>query len=166
MTIPVDIQETVSPELSTVMEAVMDNYEFQGREPPTLACVHLAMAGGLLERLTADRRIRLADEPSLHTELNALIERAGDDAFAVRFMRPRASEDLSTVIEASLSSEDYAHAPTLAGVRDAMRQGLLANLAGHGQLDCVDEQSLLDEIDALVEKHGAGALAEEFLLYY
>lgn len=166
MTIPVDIQETVSPALSTVMEAVMDNYEAQDRKPPTLASVHLAMAGGLLERLAADGRIRLEDEAGLYTELNALIERAGDDAFAVRFMRPRASEDLSAVIEASLNSEDHDYPPTLAGVRDAMRQGLLANLAGHGQLDFDDEQSLLDEIDALVEKHGAGALAEEFLLYY
>jgi hypothetical protein len=166
MTIPVDIEETVSPELSAVMEAVMNNYESQGRDSPTLASVHLAMAGGLMERLAAEKGIEFEDEAGLYTELNALIERAGDDALAVGFMRPRASDDLSSVIEAFLNSEDNAHPPTLSGVRDAMHQGLLANLVGHGQLDCDDEQSLLDEIDALVERHGAGALAEEFLHYY
>ncbi|GMQ75702.1 MAG: hypothetical protein BMS9Abin01_0957 [Gammaproteobacteria bacterium] len=54
MTILVDIQEAVSPELSTVLEAVIDNYEAQGHGPPTLASVRAAMTGGLLERLSAD----------------------------------------------------------------------------------------------------------------
>lgn len=47
-----------------------------------------------------------------------------------------------------------------------MRQGLLANLVGHGQLDSDDDQSLFEEIDALIERHGVGALAKEFLRYY
>ena len=166
MTILVDIQEAVSRELSTVIEAVIDNYEAQGHGPPTLASVRGAMAGGLLERLSADGRVRLEDDTSLLSEVNMLIERAGDDAFAVKFTRPRASEELSIVIEALLNSEDYDHPPTLAGVRDAMRQGLLANLVGHGQLDGDDEQSLFDEIDALIERHGVGALAEELLSFY
>jgi hypothetical protein len=166
MTIPVDIQETVSRELSTVIESVMDNYEAQGHGPATLASVRGAMAGGLLERLTADGRLRLADEASLLSEVDTLIERVGDDASAVTFMRPRASEDLSLVIEALLNAEDHDYPRTLAGVRDAMRRGLLANLVGHGQLDSDDEQSLFDEIDGLIERHGVGALAEELLRYY
>lgn len=166
MTIPVDIQETVSRELSTVIEAVMDNYEAQGHGPATLASVRGAMAGGLLERLTADGRLRLADGASLLSEVDTLIERVGDDVFAVTFMRPRASEDLSSVIEALLNLEDHDNPPTLAAVRDAMRRGLLANLVGHGQLDSDDEQSLFDEIDGLIDRHGVGALAEEFLRYY
>jgi len=39
MTILVDIQEAVSRELSTVIEAAIDNYEAQGHGPPTLASV-------------------------------------------------------------------------------------------------------------------------------
>ncbi len=166
MTILVDIQEAVSRELSTVIEAVIDNYEAQGHGPPTLASVRAAMTGGLLERLSADGRVRLQDDTSLLSEVDMLIERAGDDAFAVKFMRPRASEELSMVIEALLNSVDSDHPPTLAGVRDAMRQGLLANLVGHGQLDSDDEQSLFVEIDALIERHGVGALAEELLSFY
>ncbi len=166
MTIPVDIQETVSHELSTVIEAVMNNYEAQGHGPPTLASVRGAIAGGFLERLKADGLVRVQDETGLVSEVDTLIERVGDDVFAVKFTRPRASEDLSGVIEALLNSEDHDYPPTLSGVRDAMRQGFLANQVGHGQLDSDDEQSLFDEIDALVERHGAGALAEEFLRYY
>jgi len=166
MTIPGDIQETVSRELSTVIEAVIDNYEAQARSPPTLASVRRAVAGGLLERLRAVGRIRLKDESSFLSEVDTLIERAGDDALAVKFTRPRASEDFYTVIEALLNSKDHDQPATLAGVRDAMRQGLLAELVGHGQLDSDDEQSLFHEIDALIERHGVGALAEELVRYY
>lgn len=166
MTIPVDVEETVSSELSTVIEAVLNNYEAQGHGPPTLASVRGAMTGGLLERLIADDLVLAEDEVALLSELDTLIERAGDDAFAVRFMRPRASEDLSAVIEALLNSESNQYPPTLGGARDAMHAGLLAQLEGHGELDIDDEQSLFDEIDALIERHGVDALAEEFLRYY
>lgn len=166
MTLPADIQETVTRELSTVIEAVIDNYEAQGHGPPTLVSVREAMAGGVLERLAADGRVRLEDKSNLLVEVDALIEGSGGDALADRFTRPRASEDLSTVIEALLDSTDYGYPPTLSTVRDAMQQGLLANLVGHGQLDSEDEQSLLDEIDAMIERHGVGALAEEFLRFY
>jgi hypothetical protein len=166
MTLPADIQETVTRELSTVMQAVIDSYETYGHEPATLASVREAMAGGIVERLAEENRVRLEDKSNLLLEVDSLIEGSGGDALAVRFTRPRASEDLSTVIEALLDSTDYGSPPTLSTVRDAMQQGLLANLVGHGQLDSEDEQSLLDEIDAMIESHGLGALAEEFLHYY
>jgi hypothetical protein len=166
MTLPVDIQETVTRELSTFMEALIDNYESQGHGPATLRSVREAMAGGMFERLAEEGRVRLEDKPNLLLEVEALVESSGDDALAVRFTRPRASEDLSTVIETLLDSTDDGSPPTLSTVRDAMQQGLLANLVGHGQLDSEDEQSLLDEIDAMVERHGVGALAEEFLRFY
>lgn len=166
MTLPADIQETVTRELSTVMEAVIDNREAQGHGPPTLASVREAMAGGIVERLAEDNRVRLEDKPNLLLEIESLIEASGGDALAMSFTRPRASEDLSTVIEALLDSTDREHPPTLSTVRDAMQQGLLANLVGHGQLDTEDEQSLIDEINAMIESHGVGAMAEEFLRYY
>ena len=89
-----------------------------------------------------------------------LIERYGDDALAVRFLRPRASEDLSTVIQAAMDGADPDQPPSLASVRDAMLGGLVAQLVGHGQLDSDDEQTLFEEVDALVDKHGEDALAE------
>lgn len=166
MTLPADIEETVSRELSTVIEAVMDNYEAQGHGPATLASVRAAMTGGMLERLVDEGRIRREDAPSLLTEVGSLIEGSGDDAFADRFTRPRASEDLSTVIEALLDSADYGYPPNLATVRNAMHGGLLAKLVGHGQLDSDDEQTLVEEIEEMIDRHGPGALAEEFLRYY
>ena len=96
MTLPVDIQETVTRELSTFMEALIDNYESQGHGPATLRSVREAMAGGMFERLAEEGRVRLEDKPNLLLEVEALVESSGDDALAVRFTRPRASEDLST----------------------------------------------------------------------
>lgn len=166
MTLPADIQETVSRELSTVIEAVMDDYEDQGRAPATLGAVRAAMGGGILERLAADARVQLEDKSNLLEEIDFLIDGSGADALAVRFTRPRASEDLTVVIEALLDSTDEEHPPTLASVRDAMQEGLLAQLVGHGEIDSEDEQSLLEEIQSMIDKHGVGALAEEFLRFY
>lgn len=166
MTLPADIHETVSRELSTVMEAVIDNYEFQGHGPATLKSVREAMSGGMLARLAEEGRVRLEDDTSLLSEVRALIEAYGDDVHAVRFTRPRASEDLSTVIEALLDETDVGYPPTLSTVRDAMRQGFLAKLVGHGQLDGDDEQTLVEEVDELIGRYGVGALAENYLRYY
>ena len=166
MTLPADLQETVSRELSTVIEAVIDNYEDQGHGPATLGSVRAAMTGGLLQHLVEEGRVKSEDEDSLLAEVNSLIETSGDDALADLFTRPRASEDLSTVIEALLDETDEGPAPTLAAVRDAMSGGLLAKLVGHGQIDGDDEQTLLEEIEEMIERHGPGALAEEFLRYY
>ena len=47
-----------------------------------------------------------------------------------------------------------------------MQEGLLAQLVGHGEIDSEDEQSLLEEIQSMIDKHGVGALAEEFLRFY
>ena len=166
MTIPADVHETVSRELSGVIEAVSDNHEAQAQPPPTLESVRMAMTGGLLDRLVAESRIRSDAEVALFSEVDVLIERYGEDALAVRFLRPRASEDLSTVIQAAMDDADLDQPPSLSSVRDAMQGGLVAQLVGHGQLDSDDEQTLFEEIDALIDKHGEEALAEELLRYY
>ena len=166
MTLPSDMQETVSRELSLVIQAVIDNYESQGHGPATLGSVRAAMAGGLLERLTDEGRVKSEDESSLYSELDVLIESFGEDTSADGFTRPRASEDLSTVIEALLDEQDEGAPPTLTAVRDAMIGGLLAKLVGHGEIDSDDEQTLIEEIEEMIEMHGPGALAEDFLHYY
>lgn len=166
MTLPSDLQETVSRELSTVIQAVIDNYEAQGHGPATLGSVRAAMAGGLLERLIDEGRVKAEDASGLLAEIESLIESVGDGPLADRFTRPRASEDLSTVIEALLDQTDDGSPPTLAGLREAMSGGLLAKLVGHGELDSEDEQTLLEEIEELIDIHGPGALAEELLRFY
>lgn len=163
---PADVHETVSRELSLAIEAVVDNYEAQGHGPPTLASVREAMAGGLLERLMAGGRLPREAGNDLFLEVGTLIERYGDDAIAVGFARPRASEILSTVIQAAMDRGDPGRPPTLSAVREAMRHGLLADLVGHGHVDSDDEQTLFEEIDALIGRHGEGALAEELMRYY
>jgi hypothetical protein len=163
MTTPADIHETVSRALSTVIEETMRNYEIRGWEGPTLDAVRLAATDGLLARLAATGRIHGYEESSLNSELGELIERHGGDALAVRFFRPRASEDLSTVIEAAMNSAEPEQPPSLGSVRDAMELGLVAGLVGHGEIDADDEQTLLEEISSLIDAHGPGALAEEFL---
>jgi len=166
MTLPADMQETVSRELSTVIQAIIDNYEDQAHAPATLASVHAAMIGGLLQRLIDEDRAKAEDASSLLEEVNSLIETAGEDALADRFTRPRASEDLSTVMEALIDGTDEGPPPTLAAVRDAMNGGLLAKLVGHGELDSDDEQTLIEEIEEMIEIHGPSAVAEGFLRYY
>lgn len=166
MTLPSDTQETVSRELSIVIQAVIDNYEAQGHGPATLGSVRAAMNGGMVQSLIDEGRVKAEDEPGLLAEMGSLIESYGEGPLADRFTRPRASEDLSTVIEALLDQTDEGPPPTLAGVRDAMNGGLLAKLVGHGELDSDDEQTLIEEIEELIEIHGPGALAEELLRFY
>jgi len=166
VTIPPDIHETVSRDLSIVIEKAMENFERQGQEAATLGHVRRAMQGGLLESLQQSELVRFPPERSLDSEIGGLIERWGEDALAVRFLRPRASQDLCTVIEAVMDAAADDRPPTLGAVRDAMSTGLLSALVGRGEIEDYDEQTLLEEIDALIERHGTDALAEEFLRYY
>lgn len=46
-----------------------------------------------------------------------------------------------------------------------MISGMLASLVGTGLMDEDENDVLLAEIDALINRHGADALAEEFLRY-
>jgi len=100
------------------------------------------------------------DLQSLRDEIDSLIDEYGEDALAVRFLRPWASEALERLIEAGL---DELGTATLAGLFDAAEQGLLANLVGRGELDDDEAQTTLAELQALMRQHGADAMAEEFL---
>jgi len=97
--------------------------------------------------------------------LNALIEEFGESALAIDFVQENASEPLSRVIDAVINDRDQENPPTLEAVKDAMISGLLASLVGAGVLDEDEDDVLLAEIDALIDRHGADALAEEFIRY-
>lgn len=74
-------------------------------------------------------------------------------------------EPLSRVIEAVMNDENREYLPTLAAVREAMISGLLTRLVGEGVLEDDEDDSLLVEIEALIDRYGAETLAEGLLRY-
>ena len=162
MPIPVNVDSRVSEELSEVIEAMVGNPEFA--EPVTLGLLR----DKLKEALAAQDReadLKLGSESSLYVEAEALAAEHGEDALASDFIAVKASESLSELIEAVLDRGEEDVAPTLGDVREAITQGLAAQLAGEGLIDPDEDQSLLAEIDALIERHGADMPAEDVLRF-
>jgi len=83
------------------------------------------------------------DETSLLVELDRLIEEYGGEACASDFVVFKASEGLSRVIQAAMDDISL-RARTLAGMREAMVNGLTARLIGEGAIDEDDEGVLLE----------------------
>lgn len=164
MTVPLDVYEEVSQELSTIMESVLDHHDSD--QPVTLDSIREVMDGDLVAHLVTADRIHPDQEESLSTEIDALIEQFGGDALAITFARPRASDDLTTVIEAEMEKRDPDQPPTLEVVREAMHAGLVANLIGRGDIAGDEEQTLYAEIEGLIERHGQDAIAERFVREY
>ena len=162
MPIPINADSRVSEELSAVMDAMIGNPELP--EPVTLGLVR----DKLKEAIAAqDREVDLkpGSEASLYAEAEALAEEFGDDVLAEEFVVTKASESLSELIEAVLDRGDEEVVPTLGDLREAITQGLAAQLAGEGILDPDEEQPLLAEVDALIERYGADTLAEDVLRF-
>jgi len=113
----------------------------------------------------AERLHRFDIAPSLLDELDGLIEEFDASALAIDFVQAHASEALSRAIEAVVNDENLENPPTLAAVRDAIVDGLGARLVGEGVLDEDEDDTLLSEIDVLIERLGVDALAEEALRY-
>jgi hypothetical protein len=158
MTIPSDVFENASNELSAVITAVLDDEDVV--QPATLASLREAVLGEVrtatipLNRFASDQLQQLRDE------IEALIEEFGEDALAVRFLRPWASESLGRLIQAGLDEEGRF---TLAGLFEAAERGLLANLISQGEIDDDEAQTVIAELQQLMNRHGADALAEEFV---
>jgi hypothetical protein len=98
-------------------------------------------------------------------ELSALIEEFDETALAIDFVQVTASEPLSRVIDAVINDRDQENPPTLGIVKNMIISGLSASLVGAGVLDEDEDDVLLAEIETLIDRHGADALAEEFLRY-
>lgn len=162
MPIPINVDSRVSEELSGVMDAMIGNPDFD--EPVTLGFVR----DKLKEAIAAQGRevdLRPGSEGSLYAEAVALAEEFGEDTLAEEFVAAKASESLSDLIEALLDRGDEDVAPTLGDVRDAVVQGLAAQLAGEGIIDTDEDQPLLAEVDALIERYGKESLAEDVLRF-
>ena len=161
---PIDVATRVSPNLSALIENRINRSELE--QYITLATIHDFVTGLLTDAFNETEQLHHFDvNESLLDELNALIEEFGETALAVDFVQETASEPLSRVIDFVMNDKDRENPPTLETVKEAIISGLSASLVGAGVLEEDEDDDLLAEIDALINRHGPDALAEEFLRY-
>lgn len=161
---PIDISSRVSPELSGLIEIIIN--QLDSDEPVTLAAVRSFIEHELPAEISEEEHLHHFDtNESLVDELDALIEGFGESAAAIDFLSAFASESLSRAIEAVMNDDNRENPATLEAVRDAIANGLAASLVGDGVLEDDESDMLMPEIEALIERCGANALAEEFLRY-
>ena len=160
MTIPIDPDSQVSAELSEVMSSLLSNPEVP--EPVTLGTVRTVLAHSLHGE-DLEEAVRIGLEETLLAELEQLIDEYGEEAFAGDFVSASASDALSELIEAVLERSDDDVEVVLGDVRDAVGEGLLAELEGEGLIESDDAQAIVAELDALIERYGADQPAEDLL---
>ena len=158
MTIPSDVHNNTSEQLSEVIAAVLDDDEVA--QPATLSEVREAILAGVPTVSVPLNRFASDEQQFLLDEVDALIEEYGEDALAVGFLKPRAGEALARLIEAGL---DELGQPTLHSLFQAAEHGLLAKLIGQGEIDDDEAQTVLAELQELMDHHGPDALAEDFV---
>lgn len=163
MKLPIDVATRVSRELGTVIEIMVDDPERE--EPPTLDDVRYVVAGLTDAAERWDEAMHPQDRASVLREIDDLVDEFGGEALAVDFLAVKASEELSRIIEVAMENPLVRHEPTLGAVRDAMANGLMARLVGDGTIEPDQDQTLLAEIDGLVQRHGPDALAEDFVRF-
>lgn len=161
---PIDIASRVSPELSSLIETIIDRLETD--EPVTLASIRSFIAHDLSDEINEAEHLHHFDiNESLVDELDALIDGFGESAAAVDFIQAVASEQLSRAIEAVVNDENRENPATLAAVKEALDNGLTGRLVGDGVLEEDEGDMLVPEIEGLIDRFGADAPAEEFLRY-
>ncbi len=161
---PIDIATRVSPRLSALIKSRIDDPDSE--QPITLEDIQRFFANLLSEDFKEAERIHHFDTgPSLMDELEALIEQFGPSALALDFVLVNASEQLSRVIETVINDDSRDGTPTLADIKEAIVNGIGARLVGEGALDEDEDDTLLPEIDVLIDNFGAEMLAEELLRY-
>lgn len=159
---PIDVASRVSPRLSALIEARIGDPEAD--QPVTLAAVRRFIVSMLSPEFKEAERLHHFDlGDSILDELDSLIEEFDEEALAIDFVQNTASEALSEVIEAVMSDDSRDNSPTLATIRDAILAGMGSSLHGEGVLNDDESDTLVEEIDGLIERFGADALAEKFL---
>lgn len=152
----------ISPELATLIENRISDPDVDG--PVTLGGLRNIVEELLPEGYgEAESLHRIDDGDSLVDELDALIEAYGEEADAAAFLDNTASEALTRVIEAAL--EEAENPPTLDEVKDAILSGLAARLVAQGALEEDEDETVMQEIDDLIERFGGDSSAEDFLRY-
>lgn len=161
---PIDIASRVSPELSGIIETIINRLETD--EPVTLAAVRSFIQDDFPAELEESEHMHHFDTvESLVDEVDVLIEQFGESAAAVDFVYAFASEQLSRVIEEVSGDENRENAATLATVREAIDNGLLSRMVADGALEEDEDDVLLPELDGLIARFGPDAMAEDFLRY-
>ena len=161
---PIDADVYVSPELSSFIDQQANDPDLE--QPLTLSQVRDYLDKLLTEPFTeAEHMHRFDVSDSILDELDTLIDEFGPSALAIEFSQAKASEALSRVIEAVMDDENRENPPTLAEVRAAMANGVAYRLVGEGALEEDEDDTLEEEIEELIERFGADALAEDFLRY-
>jgi len=161
---PIDIASRTSPELSSLIEAIIN--QFDSDEPVTLAAVRSFIEHELPAEISEDEHLHHFDTgESLVDELDGLIDQFGESAAAIDFVSVYASEPLSRAIETVVNDENRENPATLATIREALADGLAARLIGDGVLEEDEADLLMPEIEELIERFNAEALAENFLRY-
>ncbi len=161
---PIDISTRVSPELSGIIETLID--QLDSGEPLTLGAVRTFLVHGMPAGMEEDEELHHFDvDESVIDELDQLIEQFGESAAAMDFIYAFASEALSRVIEEVMDDENRENPPTLEEVQEAIASGLGSSLVGDGVLEEDEEEALTPEIENLIEQFGADAMAEDFLRY-
>ncbi|MDO8263458.1 MAG: hypothetical protein Q7T21_09540 [Gallionella sp.] len=161
---PIDIASRVSPELSGLIETIINQLETD--EPVTLASVRSFIEHDLPAEIDEAEHLHYFDTvESLVDELDELIGQFGESAAAVDFIYAFASEQLSRVIDEVVSDESRDNPPTLATIKEALESGQASRMVGEGALEDDEADVLMPEIDNLIDRFGADALAEEFLRY-
>ncbi len=161
---PIDIASRVSPELSGLIETLIN--QLDSDEPITLASVRSFIKHELPDEIDEDEHLHHFDiDESVIDELDELIEQFGESAAAMDFIYAFASEALSRVIEEVVSDENREIPPTLADVQEAILNGLGGRLVGEGILEEDEDDVLMPEIENLIDIYGADTLAEGFLRY-
>ena len=160
----IDVATRVSAHLSALLISRINDPESD--QPVTLRAVRRFLGDLLPRDFNESERMHHFDvRESLIDELDALIEEFGATALAVDFSQVTASEPLSRAIEAVAGDENRENPPTLATIREALLAGLGARLVGDGALEDDEGDTLLPEVEALIERFGPDTLAEELLRY-
>lgn len=161
---PIDVSSRVSSRLSALLSSRVNDPDCE--QPVSLMAVRRFLADLLPDDFNEAERLHHFDvDISILDELDVLIEEFGESALAIDFVQASASESLSRAIEAVVGDENRENPPTLSTVRDAILDGLGARLVGDGELEDDEDDTLLTEIDALIEQFGEDTLAEELLRY-
>lgn len=163
MRLPIDIATRVSPELSGIIEGLVNDPDVE--EPVTLGFVRKWIASGLLGEMAQAEQLRSEARQTVLAEIDALIEQCTDEAPAVDFAAAKASEQLSRAIEAVMNDPNTPQRPTLGAVREALARGAVARLVGEGAIDPDEDETLRAELDDLIGRFGPDALAEQFMRY-
>ncbi len=161
---PIDIASRVSPELSSLIETIIDQLDTD--EPITLSAIRSFIANELPTQLDEAEELHHFDvDESIIDELDGLIEQFGESAVAIDFVHVYASEALSRAIETAMDDENRENPLTLSQLRDALVDGLSSRLVGDGVLEDDEADALMTETESLIERYGPDATAEDFLRY-